>query len=138
MLEDELAVAGLMAVELKAGLICDQRLKQLLALDKGKRRDIPTVDVQEVEDVIDEPRVALAVGRALRLGEARQSGVVDAAELAVEICGLHPDVGERRNGARIFVGPVKPGASQKLHSAVIDPRGHAKAVQFNFMQPLRP
>jgi hypothetical protein len=59
-LEDELAVAGLMAVELKAGLICDQRLKQLLALDKGKRRDIPTVDVQEVEDVIDEPRVALA------------------------------------------------------------------------------
>jgi hypothetical protein len=29
-------------------------------------------------------------------------------------------------------------ASQELGAAVVDARGHAKAVQFYFMQPLRP
>jgi hypothetical protein len=36
MLENEFAVAGLMAVEAKAGLFCGQRLKERLALDGGK------------------------------------------------------------------------------------------------------
>ena len=96
-LEDELAVARFMAVELKPGLVCEQRLKQFLALDKRKRGNIPTVDMQEVEGIVDEPRAALAVGRGLRLGEARRPGVVNAAEFAVDIGGLHPHVGERRN-----------------------------------------
>ena len=94
--------------------------------------------MQEIEGVIDEPHLALAVGRRLRLREARQSGVVDAAEFAVEIGGLHLQVRERRDGARIFVGPVEPGSGQELHAAIVDARGHTIAVQFDFMQPLRP
>jgi hypothetical protein len=95
--------------------------------------------MQEVEGIVDESRAALAVGRCLRLGEARQTGLVKAAELAVDVGGLlHPHIGERRDGAWIFVGPVEPGPRQKLHATVVDPRGHAKAVEFDFMQPLRP
>ena len=138
MLQDEFAVAGVMAVELKAGLVCDQRLKQRLALDERKARDVPTVEMQEIESVIDELHVALAVGRRLGVGEARQSSLVDAAEFAVEIGGLDVQVRERRDGAWIFVGPVEPGPSQQLHAAVVDARGHAIAVQLDFVQPLRP
>ena len=59
--------------------------------------------MQEIECVIDEPHLALTVSRRLGVREARQSGVVDAAEFAIQIGGL------RRNGARIFVGPVEAG-----------------------------
>src|ERR1700722_37708 len=54
-LEDELAVASLMAVELNARLACDQRLKKRLALDKRQARDVPAVKMQEIEGVIDGP-----------------------------------------------------------------------------------
>ena len=94
--------------------------------------------MQEIESVIDELHIALAVGRRLGMGEARQSSLIDAAEFAVEISGLHVQVRERRDGARIFVGPVEPGPSQKLHAPVVDARGHAIAVELYFMQPLRP
>ena len=53
------------------------------------------VEMQEIEGVIDEPHAALAVCRRLGMGEARQSGVVDAAEFAVDIGGLHVHAGER-------------------------------------------
>ena len=65
--------------------------------------------MQKIESVIDEVHAALAVGRRLGLREARQSGVVDAAEFAVEIGGLDVQARQRREGARIFVGPVEPG-----------------------------
>ena len=95
-LQDEFAVAGVMAVELKAGLVCDQGLEQRLALDERKVRDVPAGKMQEIESVKDELHVALAVGRRLRLREARQSRIVDAAELAVEIGGLHVQVAKAR------------------------------------------
>jgi hypothetical protein len=41
MRQDELAIAGLMAIELEAGLVCHQGLKQRLALDERKFRDVP-------------------------------------------------------------------------------------------------
>jgi hypothetical protein len=40
-LEDEFAVARVMAVVLKARLVGDQRLEQLLALDEFEIRDVP-------------------------------------------------------------------------------------------------
>jgi hypothetical protein len=55
-----------MAIQLKAGLVCDQRLKKLLALDERQTRDVPTVEMQEIEGVVDEPHTRLAV--ACRLG----------------------------------------------------------------------
>ena len=79
MLEDEFAVAGLMAIKLKAGLVCDQWFKQRLALDERQGRNVPTVQVQEIEGVIDEAHPPLAVGRGLSLGKARQPSVIDAA-----------------------------------------------------------
>ena len=106
MLEDELAIARLVAVELKAELVRDQGLEQRLALDKGQPRGVLAIDVQEVEGVINEPRAALAICRRLSEGEARQSSLVNAAELAIDVGGLHIHIGERRDGARIFVGPV--------------------------------
>jgi hypothetical protein len=60
-----------MAVELNAGLVCDQRLKKRLALDERQARDVPAVEVQEIEGVIDEPHSALAVGGRLGVREAR-------------------------------------------------------------------
>jgi hypothetical protein len=78
------------------------------------------------------------MSRRLGKGEARQSGVVDAAEFAVDVSRLRLQICERRDDAWIFVAPVEPGASQELHAAVVDARGHAIAVQFDFMQPLRP
>jgi hypothetical protein len=92
----------------------------------------------EIEGVVDEPHLAFAVGRRLDMGEARQAGLVDTAELAVEISGLYVQVPERRDDAWIFAGPEEPGSGQQLRMAVVDARGHAKAVQFDFMQPLRP
>jgi hypothetical protein len=94
--------------------------------------------MQEIESVIDEPCTALAVGRRLRLGETRQSSLIDAAELTIEIGGLHVQVGQRCAGARIFVSPIEAGPGQELHASIVDAGGHAKAVELYFMQPLRP
>jgi hypothetical protein len=66
----------------------EELCRRRLALNERQTRDVPTVEVQEVEGVIDEPHSALAVARSLGMGEARQSGVVNAAEFAVEIGGL--------------------------------------------------
>ena len=68
--EDELAIACLVAIELKARLVCEQRFQKRLALDELKARDVPTVEMQEIEGVIDEPHLALAVGGRLGMGES--------------------------------------------------------------------
>jgi hypothetical protein len=45
--------------------------------------------VDEIESVKDESSGALAVRRCLDAREARQSGIIDATEFAVEIGGFH-------------------------------------------------
>ena len=90
----EFAIAGVVAVELKAELVGDQRLEQRLPLDERQPQGILAVKVEEVEGVVDEPRAAFAVGCSLGAGEAGQFGVIDAAEFAVEIGGLHVQVGD--------------------------------------------
>ena len=54
------------------------------------------------------------------------------------IGGLHLHVRERCDGARIFGSPVEASPGQELHAAIVDPRGHAEAVQLDFVDPLRP
>jgi hypothetical protein len=44
-LEDEFAVACVVTVEPKAGLVCDQWLKERLALDQRQARDVPTTEM---------------------------------------------------------------------------------------------
>ncbi len=126
-----------MAVELNARLASDQGLEKRFALDEVQPRNVLAINMQEIEGVIDEPNVALAVGRSLGLGEAWQSGVIDPTELAVKIGGLYVQLRERGDSAWIFLGPIEPGARQELHAAIVDPRGYAKAVQLDFVQPLR-
>jgi hypothetical protein len=44
--------------------------------------------MQEIEGVIDEPHLTLAVGHRLYIREAWQASLIDAAEFAVEVSGL--------------------------------------------------
>jgi hypothetical protein len=55
---DQLSVARLVAIELKAGNRRDQRLKKRLALDERQARDVAAVEMQEIEGEIDEPNPA--------------------------------------------------------------------------------
>ena len=91
MLQDELAVACIMPIELKPRLVCNQRLEQRLALEERQVGDVPTANMQEIKGIIDQMHTAFAVGRCLSVRKARQPLVVEAAELAVEIGGLHVD-----------------------------------------------
>ena len=138
MFQNEFAVAGLMAIELKTRLTCEQRFQKRLALDELKGRNIPTIEMQEIESVIDELHIAFAVGRRLGVGESRQPSLIHAAEFAIEVSGLDVQARERGDGAWIFVGPIEAGPSQQLHAPVVDARGHPIAVQLYFVQPLRP
>jgi hypothetical protein len=106
-LQDEFAVARLMALELKARLPCDQGLKKRFALDERQIRDFPGVKVQEIEAVKDDPRIARAVGHSLGVGEARQSGVVKAAELAVDVGGLQRALRWRLDILAVQSSPVR-------------------------------
>jgi hypothetical protein len=97
---------------MKAQLASDERLEERLALDEGKPRDVAAVEVQEVERVMGETGSAFAIRRRLGVSEARKSRFINSAEHAVEIGGLHVQVRERGDGARIFVGPIKSGSGQ--------------------------
>ena len=81
---------------------------------------------------------ALAVARRLGPGEAGQAGVVDPAEFAVEISGLHSQLRKRCDGARILIGLVEPGPGLQLYPPVVDARGHAIAVELDLVHPPRP
>jgi hypothetical protein len=54
-----------MVVELKAELVCDERFKKRFAVDERPRQDIPPIEVQEIEGVVDELHPTLAVARSL-------------------------------------------------------------------------
>ena len=104
-------------------------------MSERKDRNVPTLDMQKIEGVIDEMYVALAVRRRLCL---RETLFIDAAEFAVEIGGLDVHILESLDGSRIFGGPVEAGPGQELHTSIVDASGHAKAVKFYFVYPLRP
>jgi hypothetical protein len=61
-LEDKFAVARFMTIELDTERALDQGLKKGFALDERKAQDSPPVQMQEIESVINEPHLALAVG----------------------------------------------------------------------------
>ena len=84
MLQDQLAVACVVTIELKAGLADDQRLKKRLALDERKLGDVPICQMQEIESVIDE-WAALAARVRAKLGSP---GVI-ATKLAIDVSGRH-------------------------------------------------
>jgi len=94
--------------------------------------------VDQIEQEKDE-RAAVAGVRGV-LDQAERCGAIGAhaAQLAVEI-GLPRR--ERRDGGRdrwVFGSPVEPGAGQQPDRAAVQPGVHPVAVEFEFMQPLRP
>ena len=117
MLQDELAVSRFMAVELEAGLVCDQWLEQLLAPDEREARDVPAGKMQEIERIIDEMHAALAVGRRLGVGEAWQVRLRQRRpQFAIKVGALHVQVRERRRGTWIFGRPIEAGSGKELHT----------------------
>jgi hypothetical protein len=70
-------VASLMAVELKTRLVDEQRFQKRLALDELKAGDVPSVEMQKIESIIDERHIAFAVSGRLGVGEIRQPSVID-------------------------------------------------------------
>jgi hypothetical protein len=73
--------------------------------------------MHEIENVIERPHFALAVGRYLGVGEARQSGGVDATKLTVDVGSLLLRFASG-DDARIFARPVEPGPGEQLRAAV--------------------
>jgi hypothetical protein len=135
---DELAVARLMTIELQAADIGHDRLQQRLTLGERQARRVAAVEMQKVEGVKDQAHAPCPVGRGLGFSEARHTVGADAAQFAVEIGGLRPHGPERRRHAGISGCPVEAGARQKLGLAALDARRHAKTVELDLMQPLRP
>ena len=119
------------------GLFATNGPSKRLALDERKHRDVPAVEVQEIKRVVDQVHAAFAVRRRLRLRKTWQSSVINAAEFAVDVGGLHVEVRKRGDCARVLGCPVQSGPGQKLHAAIVDARGHTIAVELDLMQPLR-
>jgi hypothetical protein len=99
MLQNQFTVADLMAIELKTRLVDEQRFQKRLALHELKAGDVPTVQMQEIETVINEVHIAFAVSRGLGVGESRQPSLIDAAEFTIEVSGVDVQVRERCDGA---------------------------------------
>jgi hypothetical protein len=107
-----------------------------LALDQRQRGHVLAVEMQQIENEIHQPGRVAGVRRGLDHAEGRDAVREGAAQFAVGI-GLARI--ERRHGfgdGRIFVRPVEAGAGQQLHSAAVEPRMHAVAVELDFVQPL--
>ena len=102
------------------------------------RGGVPTVEMEKIESVVDKAHAALAVARGLRLRKAGQAILANAAQLAVEISCLRTDLRQLGDDARILVGPIEARPREQSRPAALDSRGHAKAVQLDLVEPLRP
>ena len=108
----------------------------LFALDQWPRAQILAVEMQQIEQKEHQPGSVAGVGSGLNAAERGDAVGADAAQFAVEIglAGI-----ERRDGPgdrRIFLRPVEPGTGQQFDRATVEPRMHAIAVIFDFVQPL--
>jgi hypothetical protein len=77
-----------------------------------------------------------AVGRELNDIERGNAVGANAAQFAVEIGLADIELGHRFGDRRIFMRPVEAGARQQFHRAAVEPRMHAVAVVFDFVEPL--
>jgi hypothetical protein len=91
--------------------------------------------MEEIEQEQDEGG-GVAVRRGLDHAEGGDAVGAHAAELPVEIGLCSADRCQGIGDRRVFLRPVEPGAGEELHRAVVEPRMHAVAVEFDFMQPL--
>jgi hypothetical protein len=110
-----------------------------LALKERLQQQILATEMEKIEDVIDEPRCALAV--AGRLHEAEGRGAVRSyrTEFAIEIGARDRESLQRFCGRRILARPVETRSrGDELHTPAINPGVHAVAVEFQFVRLLAP
>jgi hypothetical protein len=124
------------SIELQAGNIGQDRLKQRLPLDERQVCRVAAVEIQEVEGVKDKAHAARPVSCRLCLGETRKAVLAHATSFAVEIRALRRDGLKRRCHAGIFGAPVEAGPGQNPGPAALNARRHAETVEL--VQPLRP
>src|SRR5215472_6444221 len=92
----------------------------------------------EMKEIEQEERQSVATGVRRILDQAEGGPAVgpDPAQLAIEI-SLTGRKRRHRSGYRgIFMRPVDAGAGQQSDRALVQPRMHTVAVEFDFVQPL--
>jgi hypothetical protein len=92
--------------------------------------------VEKIEEEEDQRRRVTAVGGELDDAEGGEAVGADTAQFAVEIGLARVELRDGFGDRRILTGPVEPGARQQLDRAAVEPRMHAVAVIFEFMQPV--
>ena len=117
--------------------IGEQGAEPVLAFDQRPRAEILAVEVERIEQEKDKRRRVAAVRSELDDVERRGAVRADTAQFAVEIGLARVEFPHGLGDRRIFVGPVEPGAGDELHRAAVEPRMHAVAVVFDFVQPVR-
>jgi hypothetical protein len=94
--------------------------------------------VDEIEKEKDESAAVTGVRCVLDQAEGRGAVGANAAQLPVEIGLPGRERRNRRSDCRVFGSPVQPGAGQQADRGPVQPGMHPVAVEFDFVQPLRP
>src|SRR5579864_1012513 len=137
-LEDRRTVGFEMLGEADAALIAHSHKKSLqrrFALDQRLAGRVATVEIKEIEDVIDKTIVAAILQIGLQQRKTRNAFVVLHHQFAVEQRGFGWQRRNRRGDRLEAVRPIEPLARQQLDLAVIEARFDTIAVVFDLMQP---
>jgi len=109
-----------------------ERSQAALSLAERKGHQIFAFELEEVEGEIDQTG-APALGGLLHKLQRCHAIRTNTAKFAVEIGGFHFELRESGGCRGIFGGPVEARAGEELDGAVLDPRRHAIAVEFDFV-----
>jgi hypothetical protein len=123
----------LVIAELKWGARMRQQFAEvLLLLGKRPRADGFAIEVQKVEQEKDQGFGVALVGRGLDQAERSRAVGPHTAQFPIEIGLSGRERRNRRGDRRVLMRPVEPGAGQQPDRATV------LAVEFDFVQPLRP
>ena len=99
------------------------------------RRALP-IEKQKIESEEHEVIRPAFIHCGLEAAEHWHAVRVQRAQLAVEIGRLYLQRAQGFDGALISMRPIPAGSGEQLDIVVIDPRVHAVAVVFDFMDPV--
>ncbi len=104
-------------------------LEHPLAAAERAAAQVPPVEVDKVECVIEKPPVFACRQSGLQIVEVRRSVLPEGDELAVEKGGLNAKGGEARGETGHARRPVMPVARNEADAALVDPDQKAVAIQ---------
>ncbi len=116
--------------------IVQQLRQRRFAFDERRSREITSVEIQQVEHVINEA-IAAFLQISLQQREAADAVVVFHHDFAVQKRGFRRQRSDRLSDRLETMRPVLLLARQQSHLAVIKPRLHPVAVKLDLMQPIR-